>query len=175
MIPRYITDLLQTGRYFLGEAPRDKVGLFRRENFEGCRRAWEKTITLARTSGSRVVCLGGDNVAFTSIWTTISLRQLAYLEILSEVYPSGLGTLRNRKEAVRLEVFSSIWKDEVISLMSCGLFRRATLTCLSNIGDPQTLPLATRMFAQDRSSKLTRYGHCSSLSCPLFLHEPVDV
>lgn len=39
MIPRYITDLLQTGRYFLGEAPRDKVGLLRGENFEGCRRA----------------------------------------------------------------------------------------------------------------------------------------
>ena len=67
MIPRYISGLLQTGRYFPGEAPRDKVELLRRENFEGCRRAWEKTVTLARTSGSRVVCLNGDNVAFTSI------------------------------------------------------------------------------------------------------------
>ena len=67
MILRDITDLLQTGRYFPGEAPRDKVELLRRENFEGCRRAWEKTITLAGTSGNRVVCLDRDNVAFTSI------------------------------------------------------------------------------------------------------------
>jgi hypothetical protein len=67
MIPRYISGLLQTGRYFLGSAPCDKTGLLGRENFEGCRRAREKTITLARMSGSRVVCLDGDNVAFTSI------------------------------------------------------------------------------------------------------------
>jgi hypothetical protein len=67
MIPRYISGLLQTGRYFLGGAPCDKTGLVGRENFEGYRRAWEKTVTLARMSGSRVVCLDGDNVAFTSI------------------------------------------------------------------------------------------------------------
>ena len=67
MIPRCISSLLQTGRYFLGEAPCDDTGLLRRENFEGCRRAWEKTVTLARTSRSRVVCLDGDKVAFTSI------------------------------------------------------------------------------------------------------------
>lgn len=67
MIPRYISGLLQTGQYFLGSAPCDKTGLLGRENFEGYRRAWEKTVTLARRSGSRVVCLDGDNVAFTSI------------------------------------------------------------------------------------------------------------
>ena len=67
MIPRYISGLLQTGRYFLGGTPCDKTGLLGRENFEGYRRAWEKTVTLARMSGSRVVCLDGDNVAFTSI------------------------------------------------------------------------------------------------------------
>ena len=66
-IPRYISGLLQRGRYFLGKAPDDKTGLLCREKFEGCHRAWEKTIMLARTSGSRVVCLDGENVAFTSI------------------------------------------------------------------------------------------------------------
>ena len=66
-IPKWISGLLKTGRYFLSNAPGEKVGLLPRENFEGCRRAWEKTIALARTSGSRVVCLDGDNIAFTSI------------------------------------------------------------------------------------------------------------
>lgn len=67
MLPRYIFGLLQTGRYFLGETPCYDTGLLRRGNFEGCRRVWEKTVTLARTSGSRVVGLDGDNVAFNSI------------------------------------------------------------------------------------------------------------
>ena len=66
-IPRYISGLLQRGRYFLGKAPDDKTGLLCREKFEGCHRAWEKTITLAKTSGGRVVCLDGDDIAFTSI------------------------------------------------------------------------------------------------------------
>ena len=34
MILRYISGLLQTGRYFLSETPYDDTGLLRRENFE---------------------------------------------------------------------------------------------------------------------------------------------
>lgn len=66
-ILKWISGLLKTGRYFLGNALYKKAGFLRRENFEGYCRAWEKIITLAKTSRSRVIYLDRDDIAFTSI------------------------------------------------------------------------------------------------------------
>lgn len=66
-IPQYILSFSRTGQYFGGEAICDRKRLISEESLEGFHKVSEKTSTLARISGSRVICLGGDKIAFTSI------------------------------------------------------------------------------------------------------------
>lgn len=66
-IPQYVLGLSRTGQYFGGEAICDKKEPISGESLEGFPKVREKTFTLARISGSRVICLGGDKIAFTSI------------------------------------------------------------------------------------------------------------
>jgi hypothetical protein len=69
--PRYVFHFLKTGRYFGREALSPGMGSSDGGSFEVSCRARQKIYTLAKMSGSRIVRLDGENIAFMSIYGSL--------------------------------------------------------------------------------------------------------
>lgn len=65
--PKFIRNLLMTKLYFKCEALRTASGQLDGHSSGGAYRLRERASTIAKISGSKVVCIGGEDLAFTSI------------------------------------------------------------------------------------------------------------
>ncbi|KAM0715427.1 hypothetical protein Q7P37_008925 [Cladosporium fusiforme] len=65
--PKFISDLLRTRLYFQRKALKTTSGRLDRNSSGAFHRLRERTSTIAKISGSKVVCLDGEDIAFMSI------------------------------------------------------------------------------------------------------------